>query len=60
MKFKYRKTTPKEQKTDYFEAETVEQAIEIINDLESEPHTIVRAYEVKSGCRIVGGKLVKG
>ena len=40
------------------EFDTCEQAIEYINNLEAEC-TIVRAYEIGTGKRIVGGELVK-
>ena len=40
------------------EFESCEQAIDYINNLEAEC-TIVRAYEIGTGKRIVGGELVK-
>ena len=40
------------------EFDTCQQAIEYINNLEAEC-TIVRAYEIGTGKRIVGGELVK-
>ena len=63
MTFKYRFLNPPESETKFTEGHltvnTVEEAITEINKLELKHNTAVRAYEVISKCRIIGGKLEK-
>lgn len=63
MTFKYRFLNPPEIEQKFteghFSVNTIEEAITEINNLEIKHNTAVRAYEVISKCRIVGGKLEK-
>ena len=59
MTFKSRYLSDKGLITFEFTVESVKDAISYLNEKESELNVPIRAYEVSSGCRIVGGKLEK-
>lgn len=58
LKIKITERNSKEYRFEEKEFDDCEQAIEYINNLEAEC-MIVRAYEIGTGKRIVGGELVK-
>lgn len=58
MKFKYRYLDLNDSLiVDYFDAETIEEALEKIDIIEKNLDTPIRVYEMESKKRIKGGKL---